>query len=77
MIEEQFLTKSKFTKLVEATVLEKQLTYMDAILWLCEQNNIEPLDVKKFVSNIIKDKVEAEARKLNFLPKQNALEEFM
>lgn len=77
MIEEKFLTKSKFTKLVEATVLEKQLTYMDAILWLCEQNNIEPLDVKKFVSNIIKDKVEAEARKLNFLPKQNALEEFM
>ena len=77
MIEEQFLTKSKFTKLVEATVAEKQLSYMDAILWLCEQNNIEPLDVKKFVSNIIKDKVEAEARKLNFLPKQNALEEFM
>tara|TARA_Y100000004_G_scaffold83127_1_gene93295 strand:- start:930 stop:1163 length:234 start_codon:yes stop_codon:yes gene_type:complete len=77
MIEEQFLTKSKFTKLVEATVVEKQLSYMDAILWLCEQNNIEPLDVKKFVSNIIKDKVEAEARKLNFLPKQNALEEFM
>ena len=77
MIEQQFLTKSKFTKFIEATVVEKQLSYMDAILWLCEQNNIEPLDVKKFVSNIIKDKVEAEARKLNFLPKQNALEEFM
>tara|TARA_B100001250_G_C19798808_1_gene790008 strand:- start:2044 stop:2277 length:234 start_codon:yes stop_codon:yes gene_type:complete len=77
MIEQQFLTKSKFTKLIEATVVDKKLTYMDAILHLCESNNIEPLDVKKFISNIIKDKVEAEARNLNFLPKQNALEEFM
>ena len=77
MIEQQFLTKSKFTKLIEATVVDKRLTYMDAILHLCESNNIEPLDVKKFISNIIKDKVEAEARNLNFLPKQNALEEFM
>ena len=54
MIEEQFLTKAKFTKLVEATVAELRLTYMDAILHLCESNNIEPLDVKKFVSNIIR-----------------------
>ena len=42
-----------------------------------ETGKLVTLDVKKFVSNIIKDKVEAEARKLNFLPKQNALEEFM
>ena len=77
MIEQQFLTKSKFTKLVEATVAEKSISYMDAILDLCDKNEIEPLDIKKFISNIIKDKVEAEARKLNFLPKQNALEEFM
>ena len=77
MIEEQFLTKAKFTKLVEATVAELRLTYMDAILHLCESNNIEPLDVKKFVSNIIRDKVEAEARNLNYSPKKAALEEFM
>lgn len=77
MIEDQFLTKSKFTKLVEACVMEKKIPYMDAILWLCEQNDIEPEDVKKFISPIIKDKVEAEARNLNFLPRQNALEDFM
>tara|TARA_Y100001973_G_C4912360_1_gene192484 strand:+ start:209 stop:442 length:234 start_codon:yes stop_codon:yes gene_type:complete len=77
MIEQQFLTKSKFTKLVEATVAEKSISYMDAILHLCDKNEIEPLDIKKFISNIIKDKVEAEARNLNFLPKKNALEEFM
>jgi hypothetical protein len=77
VIEENFLNKSKFTKLVEKTVAEKELSYMDAILWLCEKNGIEPEDVKKFVSSIIKDKVEAEAMKLNFLPRQNDLDSFM
>lgn len=77
MIEDQFLTKSKFTKLVEATVIELKIPYMEAILHLCERNDIEPEDVKKFISPIIKDKLEAEARNLNYLPRQNALEEFM
>lgn len=73
-IEQEFLTKSKFTKLVEATVNEFKLSYMDAILYLCEKNQLEPEDMKKFVSPIIKDKLEAEAMQLNFLPKQNTLD---
>ena len=73
-IEENFLTKSKFTRLIEATVIETRLSYMDTILYLCEENNIEPEDVKKFISPIIKDKLEAEAMALNFLPKTNTLD---
>lgn len=72
-IEENFLTKSKFSKLVEKTVIEKRLSYMDAIVWLCEQNNIEIEDCRKFINPIIKDKLEAEARRLNFLPRTNEL----
>ena len=74
IIEDQFLTKSKFTKLVEQTVSELGINYMDAILYLCEKNSIDPEDVKKFVSPIIKNKVEAEAMNLNFLPKLNTLD---
>ena len=73
-IEEEFLTKSKFTSLVEATVSELKLSYMDAVLHLCEKNDLEPEDMKKFVSPIIRDKIEAEAMALNFLPKQNTLD---
>ena len=73
-IEDQFLTKSKFTKLVEKTVLELRIPYMEAVLHLCEKNDIEPEDVKKFISPIIRDKLEAEAMKLNFLPKTNSLD---
>ena len=73
-IEDNFLTKSKFTKLIEATVIETRLSYMDTILYLCEENNIEPEDVKKFISPFIRDKLEAEAMALNFLPKTNTLD---
>ena len=60
-IEEQFLSKSKFSKLIEKTVIEKSIGYMEAILLVCEKNKIEPEDVRKFVSPIIRDKLEAEA----------------
>lgn len=72
-VEENFLTRAKFSKLVETTVVEKRISYMDAIVWLCEKHNIEIEDCRKFVNNIIKDKLEAEARRLNFLPKTNEL----
>ena len=72
-IEEQFLTKSKFTKLIEGTVATMKIPYMDAILHVCQKNNIEPEDVKKFISPVIRDKLEAEAMDLNFLPKKNSI----
>lgn len=72
-VEENFLTKSKFSKLIERTVIEKRLSYMDAIVWLCEEHNIEIEDCRKFINPIIKDKLEAEARRLNFLPRTNEL----
>ena len=74
MIENNFLTKNKFTKLIESTVSELSIPYMEAILHVCEKNDIEPEDVKKFISPVIKGKVEAEAMELNYLPKMNTLD---
>ena len=74
-LEDQFLTKSKFTKLIEKTVAELKIPYMDAIIKVCENNEIEIDDVKKFVSPVIKDKLEAEAMELNLLPKKNSIDE--
>ena len=73
-VEEQFLTKSKFTKLIESTVADMKIPYMDAILHVCNKNDIELEDVKKFISPIIKGKIEAEAMNLNYLPKLNTLD---
>ena len=73
-VEENFLTKNKFTKLIEKTVSDLKIPYMEAIFEVCEKNDIEPEDVKKFISPIIKGKVEAEAMNLNYLPKTNTLD---
>ena len=73
MQEEQFLTKAKFTKLVENVVKEHKSSYMDAIIHVCENVDLDLEDVKKYVAPIIKDKLEAEAMHLNFLPRQNTL----
>jgi hypothetical protein len=72
-IEDKFLNKQKFSMLIEETVLKDKISYMDAIIEVCERNNIELEEVKKFVSPAIKDKLEAEARQLNYLPKLNSL----
>ena len=62
-----FLTK------VEQTVVGKKMSYMDAVVHLCDENDIDPLDVKKFISVIIKDKIAGEAVTLNLLEGGNQL----
>jgi len=73
-VEDNFLNKSKFSKLVEGEVITKSIGYMEAILLLCDENDIDPEDVRRFISPGIKSKLEAEAMSLNFLPKTNSLD---
>ena len=69
----EFMTKTKFSKLVEAVVRQDRLSHIEAILYLCEKYGIEPQDCKKYVSNVIKDKLEAEAMNLHYIPKSAEL----
>lgn len=73
-IEEKFLSKSKFTKLIESTVGDLRVPYMEAIIHVCDEHDIELEDVKRFISPVIRDKLEAEAQSLNFLPRGNTLD---
>lgn len=66
-----FLTKAKFSKIVEQAVIELKVPYMEAVLYVCENNGIEPEDVSKFVSPVIKGKIEVEAQNLNWLPRES------
>jgi hypothetical protein len=68
-----FLTKAKFATMIEQTVVGKKMSYMDAVVHLCDENDIDPLDVKKFISVIIKDKIAGEAVTLNLLEGGNQL----
>lgn len=71
--QKEFLTKNEFGKLIEKTVRDHKSSYMDAIIHLCDEHEVELEDVRKFISPIIKNKLEAEAMNLNFLPRQNSL----
>jgi hypothetical protein len=73
MIEASFMNKATFSKLVENQVMNKKLSYIEAIVEVCKETNIDVEDVKKFISPVIKEKIEAEAMELNFLPRQNTL----
>jgi hypothetical protein len=61
------MNKKRFQGMVEETVKIKRVNYLDAILILCEENHIDVEDVKKYISPIIKDKLEADALRLNFI----------
>ena len=66
-------TPKTFTLEIENIVKEKQVSHMDAVLWYCDQQDIEPDSVKSLISKGLKEKIEANARALNFLPKQAQL----
>lgn len=73
MIEKDFMNRAKFSKMVEEQVIDKKMGWIDAVVEVCSKNNMDPEDVKKFISPVIKEKIEAEAMKLNYLPRQNEL----
>ena len=68
-----FLTKKKFTEMILESVKSDGHGYIEAIVHICEKNNIEIEDVKKYISPAIKDQVEAEGMNLHMLPKGNTL----
>ena len=69
----EFMTKAKFSKLVEQVVKKKRMSYIDAVIYCCEQHNIEIEDSRKYVSVVVKSKLEREAMGLNFLEKSAEL----
>ena len=66
-------TSTIFTNTIENIVKEKQITHMEAVLHYCEKEGIEPQTVKSLISKGLKEKIEANARDLNFLPRQAQL----
>jgi len=61
------MTKKKFQGLVEETVRDMALNYLDAIIHLCDKYKLEPEDAKKYISPVIKDKLEADAMRLRYI----------
>jgi len=59
----------KFSQDIEKIVIEKNTSYMDAIVLYCEQTNLEIEVAAKLISKPLREKIKMEAEDLNFLPK--------
>jgi len=66
-------TSKTFSMEIERIALEKNITHLDAVLDYCHRQDIEPDTVGNLISKGLKEKIEANARDLNFLPKQAQL----
>jgi len=67
-IEDIVLTKKRFSKMIEDYIQDHpDSSYMDAVLQVCEERVIDPMDVGKLISPVIREKIEAEAMSANLV----------
>ena len=68
VMESKFFCPAKFAEQIESLVLEnKDMNYIDAIVFFCEQNNIDVESVPKLISKPLKEKIKCDAQELNFM----------
>lgn len=63
----KIMTKKRFSAAVESIVVTKRLTYIDAITHLVEERMMDYGNVKRLLSDSIKQKLEVEASELRLI----------
>ena len=62
------MNSKEFSLIIEGVVKDKRpITYMDAIIWYCEQNKIEVESVGRLISKALNEKNQVEASKANLI----------
>ena len=61
------MTSKEFSLKIENIVKEKKISYMDAVVWYCEQNGLDTSQVSSLISKSLKEKIQVEATRLNML----------
>ena len=71
MLEGKILTKKRFSALVEKKVNKFHVSYLDAILEVCEELEFPVEDAARVITPALKEKVTAEAQRLNMIKDSN------
>jgi len=62
------MNSKEFSLIIEGVVKDKRpITYMDDIIWYCEENEIEVESDGSLISKAIKEKIQVECSKANLL----------
>ena len=64
---------NSFANQVESSISKYDGSYIDTILGLCEEHEIEPEIAAKHLTRPIIEKIESEGRSFNLLPKKAKL----
>jgi len=69
------MNSKTFSQEIEDIVRKQKISYMDAIIHLCELKDLDPGRVNSFINKQIKEKLKVEAINLKLLniPKQGSL----
>ena len=69
--QDKFMTQSKFSSLVEDVVKNSNglVNYIDAVVVVCDEYEIEVETVIKLISRPLKDKIKYNAQQLNYVKK--------
>ena len=67
-MESKFFCPARFAEEIESLVLlNKDMNYIDAIVYFCDQNKIDVDSVPKLISKPLKEKIKYDAQELNFM----------
>lgn len=65
------MNSKKFGLIIEGIVKEKRISYMDAVVKFCDENDIDTSTVGPLINKQLKEKIQLEAEKLNLIEKSS------
>ena len=70
VMQSKFFCPTRFAEEIESLVLNNaDMNYIDAIVFFCEQHNVDLESVPKLISKPLKEKIKYDAQQLNFMKK--------
>ena len=73
MIDTTPASAEKIAQVIERLVVAKRMSYLDAVIYYCEQKNYEPELIADKLGDKIRGERATEAQRLHFIPKFNQL----
>jgi len=61
------MNSKEFSLKIEGIVKEKKISHMDAVVWYCDENDLDTSQVSSLISKSLKEKIQVEATNLRML----------
>lgn len=67
------ISAEKITQQIQYIVKHKRISYLEAVIDLCEQHGWEPERLAPYLGDVVKSKLAEDAQRLHYIPRQPAL----